>query len=118
MEWLSTLKDLWWLAGLTIALLAFVWRTAIKTNKLLGQVESVKKHEAQIKDIKGDIEGLGADVQELKGALDEHVVDQKGDIKAINKGLLAIMEQLIHPSESKQKLEEARDELQNRLIEK
>lgn len=118
MEWLNTLKDLWWLAGLVVALLAFVWRTAIKTNKLLGQVEAVKQHEAQIKEIKEDIEGLGSNVQALKGALDDHVIDQKGDIKAINKGLLAIMEQLIHPRESKQKLEEARDELQNRLIEK
>lgn len=119
MDWISVLKDLWWLFfGLLGGLIASVWRLAIKTNKVLEQVERVKSHDTEIKSIKKDIETLGEGVHELKGSLDAHVIDQKGDIKAINRGLLAIMEQLIHPRESKQKLEDARDELLDRLNEK
>lgn len=117
MDWIDTLKDLWWLAAAILFLIGYVIKTAIKTSKVVEQVENVKVHDAEIKTVKGELAGLKNEISEMKESLEKHILDQKQDIQSINESLFAILDILKDMKDSSE-LKEAHARLRKRQIEK
>ena len=108
--WIKTLQDWWWLALLLLALLARLWKTAIKTNKRLEELEKVKKHEESIKGLEEKFTKIERSTAEIQKKLER----QNKDTRVINASLLAILDAL-HNSNC-EGLGDARDNLRNHLI--
>lgn len=90
MPWIQTLKDLWWLAGLLVVLITFIWRLAIKTNKAMESIKNVKSNAERIDDLQEKIESLEEKTDEIHIG----IVNQKKDISAITVAILAILDEL------------------------
>lgn len=117
MELIDTLQKLWWLAVVFLGgLIALVWRTAIKTNHVMRQVESVKSHDKEIKEIQASMDDLKEDVLRVQAALDRHNTKQDGDMSAIMTLLLEVSETLKALPEINPGLQDAHKDFQKHLV--
>lgn len=87
MEWISTLKDAWWLIGILSMILAALWRLAIKTNQSKERLEKVAENEKGIKAVKHEISEMKGDIADIKESQEK----QGRDISAILQGVQAMM---------------------------
>lgn len=117
MQWISTLKELWWLAALLFGLIGAVWRTAIRTSKLKEQIDRVDTHDDKIKAIRLDTQTLKEAVGEMRSALDRHVIDQKADIQSINETLFSILDTM-HEFMDSPEIKAAHQRLRKRQLER
>ncbi len=117
MDWVTPLKDLWWLIAAVLLLLGYLWRTAIKTNRIVEQVERVKTHDAELQTVKGDIAEVKQEIAEMRESLEKHIVDQKQDIQSINSTLFAILD-ILKDMKDTAELKEAHANLRKRQIER
>lgn len=118
MACVDTLKELWWLAGLVAALIGLVWRSAIKTNKLMEQVQSVKSHDEQIREIKRDTEELKGKIELLSQEMADHVVGQKHEISVMMKTLFTLVDAVKELSQNNTEVIAAHKELREHVVEK
>ncbi len=117
MEIIDTLQKLWWLFFVFIGgLIALVWRTAIKTNHVIRQVDSVKSHDKEIKDIKKGMDDLKEDVTRVGESLDRHSAKQDGDMSAIMTLLLEVSEALKAIPEVGERLQDAHKDFYKHLV--
>lgn len=112
MAWIDTLRDLWWLAGLIVALILFVWRLAIKTNTAMESIKSVKSNADRIDELQGKIESLEDKTDEIHAG----VVAQKKDLSALTVAMLAILDEL-KANEKTGAMAEAAKALRKHLVE-
>lgn len=117
MTWLDTLKDFWWLGVTLLAVLGAVWRTAIKTNRLLEQVKTIEENRKEIQTMKRTTPALEKDIADMRKALDDHVVDQKADIQSINEALFNILD-ILKDIKSSPEIKEAHNKLRKRQLER
>jgi len=117
MEIIDILQKLWWLFFVFIGgLIALVWRTAIKTNHVMRQVDSVKSHDKEIKDIKKSMDDLKGDVTRVGEALDRHSAKQDGDMSAIMTLLLEVSEAFKAIPEVGERLQDAHKDFYKHLV--
>ena len=117
MDWIDTLKDLWWLAAAVLLLIGYVVKTAIKTSKVVEQVGSVKVHDVEIKSVKGEMCELKKEITEMHESLEKHIVDQKQDIQSINETLFAILD-ILKDMKDTADVKEAHAKLRKRQLER
>ena len=117
MDWIDTLKDLWWLAAAVLFLIGYVVKTAIKISKVVEQVQNVKTHDVEIKSVKGEMNDLKKEITEMHKSLEKHIVDQKQDIQSINSTLFAILD-ILKDMKDTAELKEAHANLRKRQIER
>ena len=117
MDWIDTLKDLWWLAAAVLFLFGYLIKTAIKTSKVVEQVQNVKTHDVEIKSVKEEMNDLKKEITEMHESLEKHIVDQKQDIQSINSTLFAILD-ILKDMKDTAELKEAHANLRKRQIER
>ena len=61
MEWIAPVKDFWWLLGVLIAILATLWRMAIRTNKSKESLRQVATNKEAIEKLQGEMTTLKAE---------------------------------------------------------
>ena len=83
MSWIDTLREVWWLVGILLAIMGALWRLAIQTNKSKERLEKVAKHDETIKTLSREIAGIKSDISEIKS-----------DMPAILGALQAVMNAL------------------------
>jgi len=88
---MENIRDIWWLVGVVLAILAVFVRYAIKVNDAAKGIEKVAAHDTDIKQIKAQSDRIERDIVGLRESLDEHTTLQKKDIRAIHEALLAIL---------------------------
>lgn len=117
METIDILQKFWWLFVVFFGgMIALVWRTAIKTNYVMRQVDSVKNHDQDIKDLQGSVEDLKQDVSRVSASLDKHSTKQDGDMSAIMTLLLEISEALKAAPDIGPSLQNAHKDFQKHLV--
>lgn len=90
MEWLKTIKDLWWLLGVLMAILGALWKLAIQTNKSKEKLEQVATNKEAIQALQKDMVGMKDDISDIKDGVDQ----QRHDTAAIFKVLQAMVSAL------------------------
>ena len=91
---MDSMKDIWWLIGVLGAILAALWRLAIRTNKSKEQIDKVQKNEQDIKQLQADMTDLKDDITDIK----DGVSKQAKDTAAILGALQSIMNALNDPA--------------------
>ena len=109
-SWIDTLKDWWWLAALLIAFLVRLWRTAIKTNKRLEELDKVAKHDGSIKGLEDKV----SNIEEITKGINQKLERHERDNRVINSSLLAILEAMDRGN--CENIPSAKDKLQKHLI--
>ena len=87
MEWIGPVKDVWWLFGVLLAILAALWRLAIQTNKSKESLSQVATNKESIDALKGEMATLKADISDIKEGVDR----QGHDMAAVLSALQAVM---------------------------
>lgn len=85
------LKDVWWLVGVLLAVLAALWRLAISTNRSKERLNQVAENEKSIKALKAEMTDIKDDISDIK----EGVGRQAKDTSAILSALQSIMVALV-----------------------
>jgi len=87
LEWLDRAKDLWWLGGILLAILAALWRLAIQTNKSKEALSQVATNKESIDALKSEISTIKEDISDIKEGVDR----QGHDMAAVLGALQAVM---------------------------
>ena len=66
MEWIGPVKDFWWLLGVLIAILATLWRMAIRTNESKESLRQVATNKEAIEAIKAEVSEMKDDISDIK----------------------------------------------------
>ena len=66
MEWVTPIRDFWWLLGVLIAILATLWRMAIRTNESKESLRQVATNKEAIEKLQGEMTTLKADIKDIK----------------------------------------------------
>ena len=66
MEWIAPVNDFWWLLGVLVAILATLWRMAIRTNESKGALSQVATNKEAIEKLQGEMTTLKADIKDIK----------------------------------------------------
>ena len=66
MEWIGPVKDFWWLLGVLIAILATLWRMAIRTNESKESLRQVATNKEAIEKLQSEMTMLKADIKDIK----------------------------------------------------
>ena len=87
MEWIGPVKDFWWLLGVLIAILATLWRMAIRTNESKGALSQVATNKEAIEKLQGEMATLKADIKDIK----EDTSRTANDVSAILSAVQSLM---------------------------
>ncbi len=90
MEWLDGAKDLWWLGGILLAILAALWKLAIQTNKSKEKLEQVSTNKEAIAALQTDMVSIKEDITDIKDGVEQ----QHRDTAAIFQVLQAMVSAL------------------------
>ncbi len=66
MDWIGPVKDFWWLFGVLVAILATLWRMAIRTNESKESLRQVATNKESIEKLQGEMVTLKADIKDIK----------------------------------------------------
>ena len=66
MEWIGPVKDFWWLLGVLIAILATLWRMAIRTNESKESLRQVATNKEAIEKLQDEMTTLKSDIKDIK----------------------------------------------------
>jgi len=86
-EWIGPVKDFWWLLGVLVAILATLWRMAIRTNESKGALSQVATNKEAIEKLQGEMATLKADIKDIK----EDTSRTANDVSAILSALQSLM---------------------------
>lgn len=87
MEWMDGIKDFWWLMGVLLAILAALWRLAIKTNASKERLEQVQTNKEAITALQGEMSELKEDIRDIK----EDTSRTAEDVSAILSAIQSLM---------------------------
>lgn len=80
---METIKDLWWLGGILIAILAALWRLAIQTNKTKERLEQVQTNKDAIAALQGEMTMLKSDIKDIKEDTSKTAEDMAAVLSAL-----------------------------------
>jgi uncharacterized protein (UPF0335 family) len=86
-EWIAPVKDFWWLLGVLIAILATLWRMAIRTYESKGALSQVATNKEAIEKLQGEMTTLKADIKDIK----EDTSRTAADVSAILSAVQSLM---------------------------
>lgn len=90
MEQIDIIRGLLSIGGLLLAVLAAVWRTAIKTDKVTEEVGKVKSNAEQIRKLQKQVEVVERKTTEIH----DDMQGQRQTISVMCRALLAILDEL------------------------
>jgi len=90
LEWLDRAKDLWWLGGILLAILAALWRLAIQTNKSKERLEQVSTNKEAIQALQADMVGMKDDISDIKEGVDKQSEDMAAVLGALQSIMIAL----------------------------
>lgn len=93
MEWVTPIRDFWWLLGVLIAILAALWRMAIQTNKSKEALSQVATNKESINALKGEISTIKEDISDIKKGVDRQGHDMAAVLGALQAVMIALNEE-------------------------
>lgn len=83
MEWIGPVKDFWWLLGVLVAILATLWRMAIRTNESKESLRQVATNKEAIEKLQGEMTMLKADIKDIKEDTSKTAEDMAAVLSAL-----------------------------------
>ena len=93
MEWIAPVKDFWWLLGVLVAILATLWRMAIRTNDSKESLRQVATNKESIDALKGEISTIKEDISDIKKGVDRQGHDMAAVLGALQAVMIALNEE-------------------------
>ena len=90
MEWIGPIKDFWWLMGVLIAILATLWRMAIRTNESKESLQQVATNKEAIESLKVEMNGIKEDISDIKEGVDKQSEDMAAVLGALQSIMIAL----------------------------
>lgn len=66
MDWITTVKDLWWLLGILLVILGAVWKLAVNMDKSKERLTQVATNKEAIDAIKSEVTEMKDDISDIK----------------------------------------------------
>ena len=66
MDWITTVKDLWWLLGILLVILGAVWKLAVNMDKSKERLTQVATNKEAIESIKSEVTEMKGDISDIK----------------------------------------------------
>ena len=88
MEWVTPIKDFWWLLGVLVAILATLWRMAIQTNKSKESLQQVATNKEAIEKLQGEMTTLKSDIKDIKDDTSRTADDVSAILSAVQSLML------------------------------
>jgi hypothetical protein len=88
---MDLIKDLWWLGGILLAMLAALWKLAIQTNRSKERLEQVSINKEAIKMLQSEMAGMKHDISDIKAG-----VDRQAEATSAMLNLLQAMTKALH----------------------
>ena len=88
MEWIGPAKDFWWLLGVLIAILAALWRMAIRTNYSKESLRQVATNKEAIEKLQSEMTTLKADIKDIKDDTSRTADDVSAILSAVQSLML------------------------------
>ena len=88
MEWIAPVKDFWWLLGVLVAILATLWRMAIRTNKSKESLRQGATNKEAIEKLQGEMTTLKADIKDIKDDTSRTADDVSAILSAVQSLML------------------------------
>lgn len=66
MDWIATVRDLWWLLGILLVLLGAVWKLAVNMDKSKERLTQVATNKEAIDAIKAEMGEMKDDISDIK----------------------------------------------------
>ena len=88
MEWIAPVKDFWWLLGVLVAILATLWRMAIRTNESKGALSQVATNKEAIEKLQDEMTKLKADIKDIKDDTSRTANDVSAILSAVQSLML------------------------------
>jgi len=92
-EWIAPVKDFWWLLGVLVAILATLWRMAIRTNDSKESLRQVATNKESIDALKGEISTIKEDISDIKKGVDRQGHDMAAVLGALQAVMIALNEE-------------------------
>jgi len=86
-DWIGPVRDFWWLLGVLVAILATLWRMAIRTNESKGALSQVATNKEAIEKLQDEMTTLKADIKDIK----EDTSRTANDVSAILSAVQSLM---------------------------
>ena len=93
MDWIGPVKDFWWLLGVLVAILATLWRMAIRTNESKGALSQVATNKESIDALKGEISTIKENISDIKEGVDRQGHDMAAVLGALQAVMIALNEE-------------------------
>lgn len=90
MEWVSPLKEIWWLLGVLLAILAALWKLAITSNKSKESLQQVATNKEAIESLKVEMNGIKDDIADIKDGVDKQSEDMAAVLGALQSIMIAL----------------------------
>ena len=88
MEWVTPIRDFWWLLGVLVAILATLWRMAIQTNKSKESLQQVATNKEAIEKLQGEMTTLKSDIKDIKDDTSRTADDVSAILSAVQSLML------------------------------
>lgn len=88
---MDLIKDLWWLGGILLAMLAALWKLAIQTNRSKERLEQVAVNKEAVKILQNEMAGIKHDIFDIKTG-----VDKQAEATSAILNLLQAMTKALH----------------------
>ena len=88
---MDLIKDLWWLGGILLAMLAALWKLAIQTNRSKERLEQVSTNKEAVKILQNEMAGIKHDIYDIKTG-----VDRQAEATSAILNLLQAMTKALH----------------------
>ena len=88
MEWIAPVKDFWWLFGVLLAILATLWRMAIRTNESKESLRQVAINKEAIEKLQDEMTTLKADIKDIKDDTSRTADDVSAILSAVQSLML------------------------------
>ena len=88
MEWIGPVRDFWWLLGVLVAILATLWRMAIRTNESKESLRQVATNKEAIEKLQSEMTMLKADIKDIKDDTSRTANDVSAILSAVQSLML------------------------------
>jgi len=87
-EWIGPVRDFWWLLGVLVAILATLWRMAIRTNESKKSLRQVATNKEAIEKLQDEMTTLKADIKDIKDDTSRTANDVSAILSAVQSLML------------------------------
>jgi len=87
-DWIGPVRDFWWLLGVLIAILATLWRMAIRTNDSKESLRQVATNKEAIEKLQREMTTLKADIKDIKDDTSRTADDVSAILSAVQSLML------------------------------